>query len=345
MTFYKKLGALLVGFALVTSLLSGCGQSNNATTGKSDEKKGKQLTIGVAFETLETAYWVASFDTIKAELENRGFKMMEAIADGDANRQFEQVNNFIAKKVDGIIVIPKDGKTIIPMIKRANKANIPIVVYNRPPDPNDAKSTTVVADNKKITVDTVEFMVEQAKKTGEKHKAMILIGSLGDQNGIDRRDGFLETVEQHPDIIEVVAKVPTDWNQEKALAGATNALQANPDIDFIFSSSDFLFPSLIQALKAANKWHKIGEPGHVILGGFDGDDTAYKLLSEGYLDATGVQDMYFESEKAVQAIVDAIDGKEVKDKILDPGFVIHQDNLKQEEERMWGAQVYKKEKK
>jgi ABC-type sugar transport system substrate-binding protein len=102
-----------------------------------------------------------------------------------------------------------------------------------------------------------------------------------------------------------------------------------------------MFPPIIQALKEAGKYKKIGEDGHVLLGGFDGDATAYQMLVDGYLDADGVQDVYFESEAAVQAVLDLKSGNPVPTKILDPGFVIHQGNLKEMTGKMWGAQVKK----
>ncbi len=148
------------------------------------------MTIGVSFETLQTEYWVAGFEAIKAELQKRNIAMLDAIADGDANRRLEQVKNFIARKVDGIIAVPKDAKTIIPMIKAANEANIPIVLYNRPADKSEAKSVAVIADNFSITKATVEYLAEEAKRSGRKYKAMILLGDLGDLNATGRRDGF-----------------------------------------------------------------------------------------------------------------------------------------------------------
>ncbi len=297
------------------------------------------LTVGLAFETLQTEYWVVSFESIKKELQKHNIKIVEAIADGDATRQLEQVNNFIAQGVDGIILAPKDAKTVIPTIKAANRAGIPIVLYNRPPASTDAKAVTIVADNHAIAKGTVAFMAEQARKAGGTHKAAILIGDLGDQNATERRRGFDEAIEEHGEGIEVVAEIPTGWNQEKALSGMTNALQAHPDIDFVFASSDFLFPSLISALRSADKYRKIGEEGHVILGGFDGDATAYRMLKDGYLDADGVQDLAFESERSVRALLDLIDGKPVEPIIRDEGFVIHQGNLDEMASRMWGAQV------
>jgi ABC-type sugar transport system substrate-binding protein len=324
--------------ALAILFVSACSKSDAPAAGAA-KSSGQSLTIGVAFETLQTEFWVAGLDAIRAELKKRGHTMLEAVADGDANRQLEQVKNFITRKVDGIILVPKDAKTCLPMIKAANAANIPIVLFNRSADKSDARSVTVVADNFALTRETVGYMIDQAKKTGRKHKAMILIGDLGDANAIGRRDGFDAAVKGHEATIEVVSRIPTEWNQEKAQAGVVNGLAAHPDISFIFTSTDFLLPSIVSALKSTGKYHKIGTAGHVILGGFDGDATAYQMLKDGYLDATGVQNVYFEAEQSVRAIVDLRAGQNVAETINDPGFVIHQANLTEKAPQMWGAQI------
>ena len=330
--------ALLAMLSLV-----GCGKSDSAANGVSAAgPAAPTLTLGVAFETLQTEYWVAGYEAIKAEAATRGFKVVEAVADNDANRQFEQVRSFITRKVDGIILVPKDASTCLPMIKAANAANIPIVLFNRPAAKSDAKSVAVVADNFALTRATVDYLIGEAKTTGKKLQAMVLIGDLGDINAVGRRDGFDAAVKAAGDTLEVVARVPTEWNQEKAQAGVVNALQAHPDIGFIFTSSDFLLPGIVSALKGAGKYHRVGEPGHVLLGGFDGDATAWQMLKDGYLDATGVQDVYFEARQSVQAIEDLRAGKPLAEVILDPGFVIHQKNSKEKAAQMWGANVKRK---
>ncbi len=332
----KHLSITVMSVLLSSLLVAGCSKTAPSNPGAAGPEK---MTVGVAFETLQTEYWVAGFEAIKAELANRDIDVLEAIADSDPNRQLQQVKNFITRRVDGIVLVPKDAKSCIPAIRAANTANIPIVLFNRPAGETDAKSVAVQADNFKISKETVAFMIEQARKTGEKHKAMIVMGDLGDMNAIGRRDGFDAAVKGNEDVIEVVSRIPSEWNQEKAQAGVVNGLQANPDISFLFTSSDFLFPSIVSALKSAGKYKKIGEPGHVILGGFDGDATAYEMLKSGYLDATGVQDVYFEAEATVQALMDLIDGKDVQPLIQDPGFVIHQGNMIEMANRTWGANV------
>ncbi len=293
--------------------------------------------IGLAFETLQTEYWVASIEALKAECERHGADYLVAVANGDANRQFEQVNNFISLGVDGIVIAPKDAHTVIPVIKAANRAGIPIVIYNRLPAANRGEYITVVADNYEIAKNTVRYMGEIARASGKRHKALILVGDLGDMNAVNRRRGFNDAIAEYADVVEVVAEVPSEWNQEKALAGVTNALQAHPDISFLFSSSDFLFPSVVSALRTAGKYHPIGHPEHVLLGGFDGDAMAYRMLREGYLDADGVQDVFFECRASVQAVLQRARGEAVDSLIVDPGFVIHQGNLEEKAEQMWGA--------
>lgn len=333
--------ALITGLVAVLLLLAGCGQSESAAREKSSSPSpsgpGAVKTIGVAFETLQTEFWVAGFDKLKSECKARNITMLEAVADGDAARQFDQVKNFIQRGVDGIILVPKDGKTVIPMIRAANAASIPVVLYNRPADPTDARHTTVAPDNAAITRETVDYLISVAKRTGRKQKAMILLGDLSDVNALGRRDGFEAAVKSAGDAVDVVSRVPTDWNQEKALAGVQSAFQAHPDIGLIFTSSDFMFPSIKSVLSSLGKWKKYDQAGHVILGGFDGDATAYQLMTEGYVDATGVQDVYWEAEQAIQAIVDARAGKAVPARIDDRGFAITQENLKQLAPRMWGA--------
>jgi ABC-type sugar transport system substrate-binding protein len=333
----------MASLVAVLLLQSGCGQPESAAREKSPPPSpassgpGGVKTIGVAFETLQTEFWVAGFDKLKSECKARNFTMLEAVADGDAARQFDQVKNYIQRGVDGIILVPKDGKTVIPMIRAANAASIPVVLYNRPADPTDARHTTVAPDNAAITRETVDYLISIAKKSGRKQKAMILLGDLSDVNALGRRDGFEAAVKAAGDAVEVVSRVPTDWNQEKALAGVQSAFQAHPDIGLIFTSSDFMFPSIKSVLSSLGKWKKYDQAGHVILGGFDGDATAYQLMTEGYVDATGVQDVYWEAEQGIQAIVDARAGKPVPARIDDRGFAITQENLKQLAPRMWGA--------
>lgn len=297
-------------------------------------------TVALLFDSLVSPFWVSGIEIMREEAKKRGWQTLEAISDFDDNRQFEQVRAMIERKVDGILIIQTDANAVIPAIRAANEAGIPMVHFNRPPAESDAYSVAVQADNRAIMAETVQFLVDQAEAQGGTYKACILIGDLGDVNAIQRRDGFFDIVDQHPDLIEVVARVSTEWNADKAFAGLTNALQANPDINFLVTSSDFLFPQIEQALKIAGKWHKRDEEGHVLFGGFDGDAGAYQLLVDGYLDADGVQNLFLEVDMAFDAFEEMWAGNKLDKLLLDPGFVITADNLEEVRDQMWGYIVW-----
>jgi ABC-type sugar transport system substrate-binding protein len=299
-------------------------------------------TVALLFDSLVSPFWVSGLDIMREKGKAKGWVELENISNFDDNKQFEQVKAMISRKVDGILIIQTDAKAVIPAIRAANAANIPMVHFNRPPAKNDAYSVAIQADNRKIMQDTVSFMVEEAKRLGGKYKACLLIGDLGDVNALQRRDGFFDVVNKNKDIVDVVGRVSTEWNADKAFAGLTNAIQANPDINFLVTSSDFLHPQIEQVLKSAGKWHKRGEPGHVMFGGFDGDEGAYARLQDGYLDACGVQNLFLEVDMAFGAFEDLWAGKKPEKLLLDPGFVITQTNLQTKRDDMWGYTVWKK---
>jgi inositol transport system substrate-binding protein len=306
--------------------------------------KAQDLKICFAFQDLETEFWVAGHKAITETLAEMGIEVIEVNGNQDANRQLEQVRDCIAQGVDGIIIIPQDGESAVTIIGEANDADVPIAVFNRPPsadNPNNA--IVVVADNEIITDKAVEFMAQRALRelelTGQKMKPLILVGDLGDPNAVGRYDGFYNVIERHPELFETPVEVPTKWDAATALANLEAAMQANPDINFIYTSSDFLYPTIRSVLEPMGKWVPRGQAGHVILGGLDGDATACKLTKEGFVDATGVQDLYEEANLTMNALLAAINEGETQPNeiILDSGFALTSGNLLWEEMDMWGC--------
>lgn len=334
----KKMVSLLLAIAMMTSLIVGCADKPESSGSASSEGQ----TIALCTEDLETEFWVAAHKAIKSTLEEKGFKVVETNCQGDANKQLEQVKDVITQQVDGIIVIPKDGDTAIAVTKEANAADIPIVIFNRPPSSDEGANITVVCDNATVAEACVDYMVEEAQKkfdaTGKKLTPLIMVGDLGDPNAIARKDGFYAAIKKNPEIFNEVVEVPTEWDAATALANLTSAMNSNPDVDFLFTSSDFLFPTIQSVLEPLGKWTKVGEEGHVIMGGLDGDSSAGELIDDGYIEGTGVQDVYNEADLAINGIIEAVEkGDTQPDEVLeDPGFALTQGNLSEKRMDMWG---------
>lgn len=307
----------------------------------------KSLTIAFAFQDLETEFWVAGYNAITSTLREQGIEVLEYNAGEDANKQLEQINDAIAQEVDGIIMIPQDGESAVTIVRTANRAGVPIAVFNRPPSIQSVKAIVVVCDNYSISYDAAKYMFEEARKrfdaTGEKVVAMHMIGDLGDPNAIARADGFRAVASENADIVETIVDVPTNWDANTALANLKSATEANPTFNMLFCGSDFMYPQIQSVLEPLGKWQKIGDPNHVIMGAVDGDSLAGRLMDEGYVDATAVQDLYFEAEATMNELLDAIaEGNPEPAKwVFDPGFALTQGNMAERHDDMWGNKLRK----
>jgi len=292
--------------------------------------------IALLFDSLVSPFWVSAIELLRQAAHDRGWSVLEAVSNMDDNRQYDQVRSMIQRGVDAIVIVHTDEKAVIPAIRAANAAGVPMIHFNRPPAPSDAYSVAVVVDNRKLMDETVSALIDIAKARGGKYKAAALLGDLGDANGAHRRDGIYDAIDRNKDVVELVARIATEWNADKAFTGLTNALQAHPDINMLITSSDFLTPQIQQALRAAGKWYPAGHPEHVLIAGFDGDASGYEQLAAGYYDVDGVQNLHYEVELTLKAL-DQLWANERPPKILiDPGFVISRDTLKAKRDQMWG---------
>lgn len=333
----NRYGLVLVVLALLATML-----------GTVSAQEGATICFG--FQDLETEFWVAGHKAITETLRAQGIEVLEYNANENPDRQLEQVRECIAQGVDGIIIIPQDGDSAVTIIGEAQAADIPIAVFNRPPN-DRSKGITVVADNVSATEQAVEFIAQKALRqwevTQEPITPLIIVGALQDTNAIGRREGFYNVInrynEKYPGMFAEPIEVASEWDAATALANLEAAITANPDVDFMYTSSDFLFPTIRSVLEPRGKWVPTGDPNHVLLAGLDGDATACMLIEQGLVDSTGVQNLYLEAEMTLNRILKAITDGETQpnEVLLDPGFALTAGNFIWESDDMWGCKLYR----
>ncbi|MEA2026026.1 MAG: sugar ABC transporter substrate-binding protein [Chloroflexota bacterium] len=300
---------------------------------------GEALDICFIHEDLETEFWLAGHMAMTTTLEEQGHNVLERYGP-DANEQLELLKDCIAQEVDGIFVIPKDGSIALTLVAEANAADIPIGIFNRPPQGEDGAAIVVQADNRVIARDATQYILDVAMEQGkEKLTPLIMVGDLGDPNAVGRYEGFYDVINDNPDAFNEVIEVPTKWDAATAQANLQAAMAANPDVDFLFTSSDFLFPTIKGVFEPMGKWVTRDEEGHVLMAGLDGDVNACRQIKDGYVDSTGVQNLFFEAEVMLDALLAAIEeGNTQPDEwIPDPGFALTAANLGELEMDMWGC--------
>lgn len=289
-------------------------------------KANEEIVIGISMDAIESQMWAENQASMHNTLNEMGVKFIEVIADGDAQKQNQQIETLIAAGVDAIIIAPKDSVTIVSAIRKANAAGIPVVMNNRAAGEGAEVAVSVTSDNYAMVVREMNYIVEKARETGQTFKVMEFIGNLGDTNAVARHEGFRKVVDENPDIFTEVIEIPTEWKAEIANALGQAALQANPDINMIFAASDFLIPTIKSMLQRFDMWYPVGHPNHVTYATFDGAADAVNEIKAGYIDIVSVQNATEQGRLCVVNAVKLAKGEEVDPNAFDPGFEVTVEN-------------------
>lgn len=266
--------------------------------------------IGLAVANLQADFFNQIKQSVTKEAAKQGVEVVVADARGDAATQVNQIEDFVTKQVDAIIYIPAGATAAGVPVKTARKANIPIVAVDR--NPPDAPADTFIASDSVASARKLGEHV--AELTGGEGQVAILQGQIGTTPEIDRNNGFQQALAKEPGL-QVVAKQPADWDQDKGFNIAQNMLQAHPDISVFFGRADAMALGAAQAVRVANVKHK------VTIVGFDGDVAGLKAVRDGVIDATMTQQTQRMGRMAVQSAQTLIKGESVPKQQLLPAFL------------------------
>ena len=87
--------------------------------------------IGFSIDDLRVERWARDRDYFIAAAKGLGAEVSVQSADGDSAKQVAQIENLISKKVDVLVIVPKDQSTLTNVLKEAKKAGIKVVSYDR----------------------------------------------------------------------------------------------------------------------------------------------------------------------------------------------------------------------
>ncbi len=234
--------------------------------------------IGLAVSTLNNPFFVDLRDGALEAADKAGLSITVADAQNDPNRQLSQIENFIQQGVSIILVNPCDSAAIVPAIKAANKAKIPVITVDRGADGGEVVCH-IASDNVEGGRMAGEYLAELV---GYKGKVVELEGIPGTSAARDRGTGFNEVMKKYPDI-KIVARQEAGFDRAKGMTVMENILQAQPEIDGIFCHNDEMALGALRAVEAA------GRLSAIKIVGFDATDDAVKSVKDGKLVATVAQ--------------------------------------------------------
>jgi ribose transport system substrate-binding protein len=319
----RSIGLVVASIAAL-SMVAACGSSETATeSGTASEvtetvteeveveaPSGEPFRIGLSWNEKNIALVQAWQDYMQELAAEQGLNVEWVInvADNDPSRQASNIEDLINQGVDVIIARAEDSAAIGASIRAAEAAGIPFITFDRASS-TDQPTVHVGGDSYDQAVTTGNALAEVLTAAGVQGKCIELQGALTDVNALNRSKGFAD-VNASTDAFEIITQVPTEWQPDLFLSGATNALRANPDANCIIIASDFALPSVQSALEGAGKWAPSGDDNHLWFATQDVFPEAYVAMKDGYIDVGTTYDAYAHSQELVRVLGALIAGQD-----------------------------------
>lgn len=199
-------------------------------------------------------------------------------AHDDNRRQQEDIQYFIDKKVDLLIVTPNEAAPITPIVEEAFDKGIPVIVVDRK-ILSDKYTAFMGADNYEIGREVGKYL---AAKLGGKGNIVELTGLSGSTPAMERHQGFMSAISRYPDI-HLLARADAAWEREPGRIIMDSLLRIYPKIDAVYSHNDRIAPGAFEAAE------KLGRAKDIIFVGIDalpGKGNGVELVLDSVLDAT-----------------------------------------------------------
>ncbi|MGV8973509.1 MAG: sugar ABC transporter substrate-binding protein [Rhodoglobus sp.] len=293
----KNLAAIVALVAVVTMSAAACGSGTaDADSGSGGSSGSDSKEIWYSTKNSTEQVHVAFADGVLAAAKMLGFNGKVVVAEADAAKQNDQMNNLVENiKPAAIIVNPYDSDSISDVLGRASDAKIPVAVIDN--KANDAKVDVAVlfdslASGKAAGETAVKLLTE--KNGSPKGVVVNLYGEVVSQVFKERSEGFEKVIEGYPDIelISVLGAPQADKATSALNNVIADAKASGKTIDLVNTPTDSATLGVIEALKTNDMWHKVGEAGHVSVISHDGLGDILDLVQEGYVDAEVVIDVY-----------------------------------------------------
>jgi ribose transport system substrate-binding protein len=264
--------------------------------------------IGVSLLTLTNPFFRDVADAMREEAARHRYDVIITSGENLVAAQLNQVDNFLTKRVDAMVLFPCDSKAIGTAIAKANRAEVPVFTADIACMAKEARVTTHVAsDNFGGGRAAAQAVAEMLSGQGK----IAILDFPEVESVIMRTRGFLEEIKKTPGV-EVVAILPGGGDKAKSFKAAEDVLQSHPDLNGIFAIND---PSALGAVAAVEK---AGRSRQVQIVGFDAMPEGRYAVKQGKLYATIVQYPDKIGRTTIDVIARYMAGEHVPPQVLIP---------------------------
>ena len=221
---FKKVN-LFLALVMLLSVLSACAPAQATEPAAS----GGAIKIGLTMKFDDL--WLTTLrDAMTAYANSQeGVELIAVDSKEDVATQLAQVENFVAQKVDAIIIIPANTDAADPMTKAAQDAGIPLVYVNRIPSNLPEGVAYVGSESIQAGIMQAEWIAE---KLGGKGNVVIMNGDLAQEAAQKRTEGEKQVFAKYPDI-KIIREDTGNWSRDQGLSLMENWLASGDKIDAV----------------------------------------------------------------------------------------------------------------
>jgi ribose transport system substrate-binding protein len=290
-----------------------------AATGFAGEAAAKDKTFALIQYNQQVSFFTDITRGAQKAADAAGDKLLVFDGNNSAQEQDNAFDTYIQQKVNGIVIVAVDPDGIMPAVKSASTAGIPVVAVDGilPAGP---QATQISVDNYAAGKLIGEFYIDYVKKNMGGKASLGVVGALNSPLQNTRQKGFDDVVKPAGGVTEV-GVVDGRNIQDQAMSAAENLFTGNPDMQTLYATGE---PALVGAIAAAQSQ---GRTDKVKIFGWDLSQQAVGAIDAGYLVGVVQQDPYQEGEKAVEALDTLANGGTVEKAIKVPVTIVTKANI------------------
>jgi fructose transport system substrate-binding protein len=290
----------------------------------------EQPIVGLITKTETNPFFVKMKEGAQAAADAAGAELLTAAGafDGDNAGQVTALENMTTAGAQGILITPSDTKAIVPAIEAAREQGVLVIALDTPTEPMDATDALFATDNFKAGL----LIGQYARAVMGDNEAIIatIDGSTGASVSALRHNGFLVgygsddesaatptadmmTLAEDP---RVVCSQDANGDEALSLTAMENCLQANPDINLVYTINEPTARGVYTALQA------VGRENDVLIVSVDGGCTGVEDVKAGKIAATSQQYPLKMAQMGVDAVVNFVETGEAPSGYTDTGVTL-----------------------
>jgi ribose transport system substrate-binding protein len=242
----------------------------------------------------------------------------------DREGQITVVQNFITRRVDGIVLAPIDSQALVAPVKEAAEEGIPVVIFDSGLDEDSlgdsaALVSYVATDNHhggELAADEI------ARRLPDRGNVVLLRYMVGSQSTLEREEGFLDGLKKYPHLTLLSSDQYSGDTPQSALDKAQQMLGKYGDqINALFAVCE---PNTAGTLKALEE---TGQAGKVVFIGFDPNQRIVQALAENKVQGIVLQDPVRMGYLSVKAMIEHLNGQKVEKRISTGEVIATPENM------------------